>query len=218
MIIIFLLTLQFNARMQQFPYGWIKRQVTWFIPWCLLTHQMNHTDWMPKSTIQLWFDSNFYQLFYYITFVMLLKWYLIHQLCFWFCLHVDYYWLPTMPPLVPIIKKLYMVSLVSIELWLVKSQLFYNKYPYNFSLTLDSSIPLWMRFHWCRQILILFLAFFFFSFSFLFFACLHHIMALSNDETSCTFLRPSFATFVRKERACLYGGLAYARTFGKPNF
>ncbi len=43
-------------------------------------------------------------------------------------------------------------------------------------------------------------------------------MTLSNDKTSCTFLRPSVAIFVCKKRACQHGGLAYAKTFGKPNF
>jgi hypothetical protein len=59
---------------------------------------------------------------------------------------------------------------------------------------------------------------YFLSFSFFFlasFACLCHIMALSNDKTSCSFRCPSIANFVCKKRACLNGGLAYARTFGK---
>ena len=46
-----------------------------------------------------------------------------------------------------------------------------------------------------------------------FFVCLHHIMALSNDRTSCPLLGPSIATFVHKKRACLYGGLALHQNF-----
>ena len=38
---------------------------------------------------------------------------------------------------------------------------------------------------------------FFFFLSFLF-TCLHHIMALSNDDTSCTFLCPSDASFIAR--------------------
>ncbi len=54
-----------------------------------------------------------------------------------------------------------------------------------------------------------FVLLFSFSFSLFFFsvACLHHIMALSNDKTSCTFLCPSIAIFVHKKHARLYGGL-----------